>query len=55
MAKLKSCPWCLRNEMLMLIIPGRNKWQVVCKQCKSSGPVSNSPNEAIDAWNRREK
>lgn len=53
MAELKQCPFCLRNEMLMIIIPMRNKWQVICKQCKSAGPVANNLNEAISAWNKR--
>lgn len=60
MAKLKSCPFCGSKEVYPQIftIGAHNKnwlWSVKCTQqgCFAEGPIKDTEQEAIDAWNKR--
>ena len=50
------CPFC-GNEPdehpCSIYYPDKTKWQVHCPTCEYFGPVGNSPELAIAAWNER--
>ena len=52
MAELKPCPWCLEKEDYVIFV--KNGWFAIeCGSCYAHGPVSDTKQAAIDAWNKR--
>ena len=53
---LEKCPFCKEEESLSVekkpYLFGIWHW-VFCGCCAARGPVKNSEEEAIDAWNKR--
>ena len=53
MAELKPCPWCNHNKPFVLNFTNYNKMQICCPKCEGCGPVADTQEKAIDAWNKR--
>ena len=62
MAELKPkreiCYWCKNDKQDWIYVQsvdylGEEMFQVRCHNCGARGPIECSPNEAIDAWNKR--
>lgn len=57
MAELKPCPFC--EGKTVSIYDYQNyytlpyHWRVKCDKCGAEGPIADSKEEAIDAWNKR--
>lgn len=47
--KLKPCPFCGSVDVSILM-----QSLISCRQCEAEGPPSDTEEEAIAAWNRRE-
>ena len=50
-AKLKTCPFC-GSQARVLSVTGRNHY-VICNHCESRVSEYRTPEEAIEAWNKR--
>lgn len=48
--RLEPCPFC---ESRALTVEGGLAFYVNCNSCDADGPLVNTQNEAIAAWNRR--
>ena len=57
MAELKPCPFCGKKDVRLGGIDNKVRFAiwVECKNCECQGPVYFTQEQAIDAWNRREK
>ena len=49
--ELKSCPFC-GNKNIQLFLDDVN-FAMLCTKCMAEGPICETEQEAIDAWNRR--
>ena len=53
MAELKPCPFC-KSEDVYLVSETEIEYNwVYCKNCEAAGPMKETEEEAIEAWNRR--
>lgn len=52
MAELKPCPFC-GNVCMFLNDEPAGKWVVNCLECQAIGPVKETEEQAISAWNKR--
>lgn len=50
--KLKPCPFCKADQADVEVIDW-NFYGVQCSCCLAIGPLEDTKEEAIDAWNRR--
>jgi Lar family restriction alleviation protein len=48
--KLKPCPFCGCNDLLLYTIVG---YSVFCRQCGVETRIQETRRMAVDAWNRR--
>lgn len=62
MAELKPCPWpeCKNSNKDWLYVVQRDffgepMYQVRCHNCGATGPLDIDADQAISAWNRRNK
>lgn len=60
MTGLKPCPFACKGKTVSVYdfqnyytLPWR--WRVKCDKCGAEGPIADSKQQAIDAWNRRDK
>lgn len=55
--ELEPCNSCGKNAHLMLDLTGKNygKYIVICGNCMQKTYLYETPEEAVSAWNRREK
>ena len=54
--KLKTCHFCKRHDTLEIDSfedEGKHWFYVICKACLASGPIMDTEEGAIDAWNMR--
>ena len=47
--KLKPCPFCGGEARLI----GHYPYSITCCNCRATTVICNTPDDAIDAWNRR--
>ena len=47
--KLKPCPFCGGEARLI----GHSPYSITCCKCRATTVICNTPDDAIDAWNRR--
>ena len=56
--KVKQCPLCGNNRPINLVIeshPYYQNYRISCGECHATTGNCNSPEKAIEAWNRRAK
>lgn len=52
--ELKPCPFCEESKMVFARkILTRNRWHVLCDNCKCRTGQYLTRQEAVEAWNRR--
>lgn len=51
--ELKPCPFCGAKKELEIVYIGEKAWMVHCAMCGCSIDCSDTGEEAIEAWNRR--
>ena len=54
--KLKSCPFCGNNEVIVTPMDGENPspfYWVMCSNCEVDGPIGDTEEEAVLLWNKR--
>lgn len=56
MDKLKSCPFCDSLELFCATVyESKKRLTVRCQECKAEGPYRDTEDDAVDAWNTRER
>lgn len=49
-SNLKPCPFCGREKLIRVTV---KTCFIVCEGCETQGPVENTLDDAIEAWNTR--
>jgi len=52
----KTCPFCSYDNANVVLVSNdydEQSFAVICDVCLSSGPISNTPEEATKKWNQR--
>ena len=52
MAELKPCPFCGKDR-LYVHQDSAEEFIILCLKCGTTGPISPTEQQAIDAWNKR--
>lgn len=57
MAELKPCPFCkldyTNTYEFQNYYSQPYRWRVICNSCGAEGPIKDTEQQAIDAWNKR--
>lgn len=54
LAKAKACPFCGKKELDLRLIHFHH-WVVCCEKCDAQGPVTATPQSAVEQWDKRIK
>jgi Lar family restriction alleviation protein len=54
---IRPCPFCTNRDVEVDTLgdESRQFYAVSCDDCKATGPLSNSYEGAVEAWNMRDK
>ena len=52
---IKPCPFCATHDMTVDTIGNENRpfYAVSCNLCEATGPIAESYDDAVEAWNTR--
>jgi len=50
---MHPCPFCSASDSGGVILVHFHHWVAFCETCDARGPVSKTPQEAVEKWNER--